>query len=68
VALGHRWAARAAAGLRGGGARSLSFSFLFPYLLFFPIFLSFILSYFLHDVKSNSLLNKCSTKITHQTK
>jgi hypothetical protein len=53
-----RWAARARwagqgrpqgrAGLRGEGAGSLS--------------LSFVLSYFLHDVKLNSLLNPCSTK------
>jgi hypothetical protein len=32
------------------------------FLFFFPISLSFVLSYSLHDFKSNFLLNECSTK------
>jgi hypothetical protein len=32
------------------------------FVFFFPISLSFVLSYSLHDFKSNFLLNECSTK------
>jgi hypothetical protein len=48
---------RGSTGSRGkeGGSRPISLFYLF-------LFLFLVLSYFLHDVKSNSLLNPCSTK------
>jgi hypothetical protein len=62
-----RWAAGAEAGELGRGrGRGGRFPF-YLFIFFFPLFVYFfflflVLSYFLHDVKSNSLLNSCSTK------
>jgi hypothetical protein len=46
---------------RGGRFPFLFIYFIFPSFCLF-LFLFLVLSYFLHDVQSNSLLNPCSTK------
>jgi hypothetical protein len=64
----------ARARLRGGGARSLSFTFLFPYLLFFPIFfiffsflfsprcqIEFLIKQMLHQNHSSNKVKVCSS-------
>jgi hypothetical protein len=38
------------------------------FLFFFPISLSFVLSYSLYDFKSNFFIKRMLHKITHQTK
>jgi hypothetical protein len=64
----------ACAGLRGGGARSISFTFLFSYLLFFPIFfiffsflfsprcqIEFLIKQMLHQNHSSNKVKVCSS-------